>query len=236
MNSTARPLPLLSPMQPPNNDLAAAGLWRNNLALVQLLALCPLLAVTTSVVNGLALGLATTGVLVVTNTVVSLLRRALIPSLRIPLSLLVIASLVTCVDLLTHAVLDDLHEVLGLFIPLIVTNCGVLAQAQTVASRRPVLESLLSGLATGVGFLGVLVTLGALREVLGHGTLLAGMPLLAGEWSAGLRIDLPFDGMLVAVLPPGAFFGMALLLALRNRLTRAHEVRTAPAPAGETPR
>jgi electron transport complex protein RnfE len=229
-------------MQAPNNDLrdaAAAGLWRNNLALVQLLALCPLLAVTTSVVNGLALGLATTGVLVVTNTVVSILRRALVPSVRIPLFVLIIASLVTCVDLLTHAVLDELHEVLGLFIPLIVTNCGVLAQAETVASRRPVVESFLSGLATGLGFLGVLVMLGALREVLGRGTLLAGMPMLAGEWSTALRIDLPFSGMLVAILPPGAFFGMALLLALRNRLARAAARPATPTPAGagaETPR
>lgn len=227
MSSTVRPQPP-SPMQPPNNDLgaAAAGLWRNNVALVQLLALCPLLAVTTSAVNGLALGLATTGVLAVSNTVVSLLRRALIPSVRIPLFVLIVASLVTCVDLLTHAVFDDLHEMLGIFIPLIVTNCGILAQAETVASRRPVLESLLSALATGFGFLGVLVTLGALREAFGRGSLLADMPMLAGDWSAALRIDLPFDGMLVAILPPGAFFGMAVILALRNRVTRA----------GETPR
>jgi len=228
-------------MQPPNNDLrgpAGTGLWRNNVALVQLLALCPLLAVTTSVVNGVALGVATTAVLLVTNAVFSLLRGALIPRVRVPLFLLVIASLVTCVDLLSHAVLDDLHEVLGLFIPLIVTNCALLAQAESVASRRPVAESLLSGLATGGGFLGVLVLLGALREALGRGTLLAGAPMLAGEWSAALRIDLPFNGMLVAILPPGAFFGMAALLALRNRLTRVHElpVTSSAAPTADTPR
>ena len=214
-------------------------MWHDNLALVQLLALCPLLAVTTSVVNGVALGLATTAVLLVTNTLFSLLRNALTPSVRIPLFVVVIASLVTCVDLLSHAVLDDLHEVLGLFIPLIVTNCGLLAQAEAVASRRPVVESLLSGLATGVGFLGVLVLLGALREALGHGTLLADAPMLAGEWSAALRIDLPFSGMLVAILPPGAFFGMALLLALRNRLTRAHALQATPplaAPTADSPR
>jgi electron transport complex protein RnfE len=220
-------------MQAPNSTLssvAAAGVWHNNVALVQLLALCPLLAVTTSAVNGLALGLATTAVLVVANTIISLLRRVLLPSVRIPLFVLLIAALVTCIDLLTHAVLDDLHEALGLFIPLIVVNCGVLAQAETVASRRPVIESLLSGLATGLGFLGVLVTLGALREALGRGTLLGGLPMLAGDWSAALRLDLPFDGMLVAVLPPGAFFGMALLLALRTRLTRMPEEPPTPAP------
>jgi electron transport complex protein RnfE len=200
--------------------VAANGFWRNNLALVQLLGLCPLLAVTTSVVNGLALGLATAGALTIANTVISMMRRALIPFVRIPLFVLIIAALVTCIDLLTNAMLDDLHQILGLFIPLIVTNCALLAQAETVASRRPVFEALLSGLATGLGFLAVLVALGALRELFGHGTLFAGMPMLAGPGSAALELDLPFDGMLVAILPPGAFFGMAALLALRNWLTR----------------
>jgi electron transport complex protein RnfE len=214
-----------------------AGLWHNNLALVQLLGLCPLLAVTTSVVNGLALGAATTAVLTLTNAVISMMRRALLPIVRIPLFVLIIASLVTCIDLLTNALLDQLHEVLGLFIPLIVTNCAMLAQAETVASRRPVGTAALSGFATGVGFLCVLVTLGALREILGHGTLLAGMPMLAGDATAWLKIQFPFDGMLVAVLPPGAFFGMALLLAARNYLTREREPvsrskrATAPEPA-----
>jgi electron transport complex protein RnfE len=200
----------------------ADGLWRNNLALVQLLGLCPLLAVTTTLVNGLALGLATTAVLTMTNAVISMLRKALIPVVRIPLFVLIIASLVTCVDLLTNALLDDLHLVLGLFIPLIVTNCAVLAQAETVASRRPVGAATLSGFATGLGFLGVLAALGALRELFGQGTIFANFPLLFGERAAGLRVELPFDGMLVAVLPPGAFFGMALLLAVRTLLTRKH--------------
>jgi len=215
---------------PSSNDLrtvVATGFWRQNLALVQLLGLCPLLAVTTSVVNGLALGLATTGVLTITNTVISMMRGALIPFVRIPLFVLIVAALVTCVDLLTNAVLDDLHQALGLFIPLIVTNCAVLAQAETVASRRPVGEALLTGLATGFGFLTVLVLLGAMRELLGHGTLFAGLPMLVGERAARLQLRLPYDGMLVAVLPPGAFFGMALLIALRNRLTQ--ERRAAPA-------
>lgn len=227
----------------PTNDAASnlrtvvtAGFWRNNMALVQMLGLCPLLAVTTSVVNGLALGLATAGVLTLTNTVISMMRRALIPFVRIPLFVLIIAALVTCIDLLTNALLDDLHQILGLFIPLIVTNCAVLAQAETVASRRPVGEALLTGLATGLGFLAVLVLLGGLREFLGHGTLFAGMPLLAGERTAWLEVRLPFQGMLVAILPPGAFFGMAALLALRNRLTRerAAPARAAAAEAAES--
>jgi H+/Na+-translocating ferredoxin:NAD+ oxidoreductase subunit E len=211
-------------MQSPTDDfraVTAAGLWHDNVALVQLLGLCPLLAVTTSIVNGLALGLATTAVLTLTNCVISMMRRALLPNLRIPLFVLIIASLVTCIDLLSNALLDELHQTLGLFIPLIVTNCAILAQAETVASRRPVIVATLSGLATGIGFLAVLVALGALRELAGHGTLFAGMPLLAGDGTAWLQLDLPFEGILVAVLPPGAFFGMAALLALRNLATRS---------------
>jgi electron transport complex protein RnfE len=149
-----------------------------------------------------------------------------VPLVRIPLFVLIIASLVTCIDLLTNALLDELHVVLGLFIPLIVTNCAVLAQAETVASRRPVGQAAVTGFATGLGFVGVLATLGALRELFGQGTLFAGLPLIAGERAAPLTIDLPFDGMLVALLPPGAFFGMAALLALRKLVTREPE----PAP------
>lgn len=194
------------------------GLWRNNAALVQMLGLCPLLAVTTTVVNGLTLGLATAAVVTVTNTVISLMRGALVPVVRIPLFVLIIASLVTCVDLVTNALLFELHEILGLFIPLIITNCAILAQAETVASRRPVLVSAASGFATGLGFLFVLVTLGALRELLGNGTLLSGFAMLVGERASSWVVDFPFEGMLVAVLPPGAFFGLAGLLALRNAI------------------
>jgi Na+-translocating ferredoxin:NAD+ oxidoreductase subunit E len=204
-----------------------AGLWSSNPALVQLLGLCPLLAVTTTVVNGLALGVATTAVLVVTNAVISMMRRSLVPIVRIPLFVLIIASLVTCIDLLTNAYLHDLHEVLGLFIPLIITNCAILAQAETVASRRPVWISACSGLATGLGFCLVLVALGALREVVGQGTLFAGTSLIVGGEDF-MRIDLPFNGMLAAVLPPGAFFGLAALLALRNMIVREPEPSRLP--------
>jgi electron transport complex protein RnfE len=210
----------------------AAGLWRDNVALVQLLGLCPLLAITTSVVNGLALGLASAAVLVVSNAIVALTRRALVPAARIPLYVLIVASLVTCIDLLSNALLDDLHESLGLFIPLIVTNCALLAQAETVATRKPVGAALLEGVATGLGFIAVLVALGGLRELLGHGTLLAGMSTLAGGGTAWIQLQLPIHGMLVAILPPGAFFGVAALIALRNWLGRE---RLAPvaAPAAE---
>ena len=207
------------------------GLWRNNPALVQLLGLCPLLAITTTFINGLALGLATTAVLVATNSIISLIRGALAPGVRILVFVLIIASLVTTVDLLMNAFLHELHYVLGLFIPLIVTNCAILAQAETVASRRPVGEAALAGLGCGLGFAAVLVILGAVREIAGQGTLFSGVDLLLGERAASLRVDLPFDGILIALLPPGAFFGLALLVALKNRLSQ-HAGR---APAEPTP-
>ncbi len=222
MTSTARQRKLRSTdMNPSSSNLRTVvvdGLWRNNLTFVQLLGLSPLLAVTTSAVNGLALGLATAAVLLVTNIVISLVRHVVVPAWRVPLFVLVAAALVTAIDLLSNALFDDLHEALGLFIALIVANCALVAQAESVASRRPVVEAALSGLATGLGALGVLVLLGALRELLGHGTLFAGMPMLFGPGAAGFALKLPFSGMLIAVLPPGAFFGMAALLALRARL------------------
>jgi electron transport complex protein RnfE len=196
---------------------------------VLLLGLCPLFAVTTSVVNGLALGLATAAVLTIATFVVSLTRAALLSAVRFPLFLLIVAALVTCIDLLTNALRSDLHESLGVFIPLIVANSALVAHARTVASVRPVGQATLASLATGAGFVLVLVVLGALREILGHGTLFAGMPLLTGGSGAGLAVHLPFGGMLVAVLPPGAFFGMALLLALRKAVAREPAV-----PAGQS--
>ena len=206
--------------------LLADGFWRNNVALAQLLGLCPLLAITTTLVNGLALGLATTAVLIATNSIVSLIRRALVPSVRILVFVLIIASLVTTVDLLTNAFFHDLHEILGLFIPLIITNCAILAQAETVASQRSIGEAALAGMAAGLGFATVLIVLGAFRELLGLGTLFSGLELLFGDGASGVELSLPFDGMLAFVLPPGAFFGLALLIALRNYLRTAPEAQT----------
>lgn len=195
-----------------------AGLWRNNPALVQLLGICPLLAVTTTVINGLALGIATTIVIVLSNALVSLVRRWLLPPVRILIFVLVIASLVTVIDLLSNAYFHDLHQVLGLFIPLIVTNCAILGQAETVASRQPFGVAVLAGFGTGLGFLAVLVALGGLRELIGRGTLLAGLGLLVGDAAGPGPIELPMTGLLVVALPPGAFFGLALLVAAKNFL------------------
>ncbi len=211
---------------------AAAPLWRDNMALVQLLGLCPLLAMTTTVVTGLALGLASAAVIVITSTAMSTLRSVLVPAARLTLAMLILAALVTTLDLLSQALLYDLHERLGIFLPLIVVNSGVLAHAENVAARRGVGFTFVSALATGLGFLLAFLALGALREALGSGTLLAGIEAVGGDGSRALALKLPFDGVLVAVLPPGAFLCMALLLALRNRLARA-----APRnDAGEAPR
>ena len=196
---------------------AIAPLWRDNLALAQLLGLCPLLAVTTTVVNGVALGLASAAVVVIASTAMSALKRALKPAARLPVALLILATLVTVVDLFSEALFYDLHGKLGIFIPLIVVNSGLLVHAENVASRRSVGFTFLSALATGLGFLLAFLALGALREIVGHGTLLSVIELLAGEGYRGMTLELPTGGMLVAILPPGAFFGMGLLLALRNQ-------------------
>jgi electron transport complex protein RnfE len=211
---------------------ATAPLLRNNMALAQLLGLCPLLAVTTTVVNGLALGLASAAVVIVSSTTMSLLRSVLLPTVRVPLTLLILASLVTGIDLLSEALFYDLHETLGLFVPLIVVNSGVLAHAESVASHRGVGFTMVSALATGLGFLFAMLSLGALREIFGRGSLFAQIEMLGGESASWITLDLPFDGMLVAALPPGAFFGIATLLALRNWVT-ARRAPGANAPAGE---
>ena len=196
--------------------LIADGLWSKNPALIQLLGICPLLAITTTLVNGLALGLATTVVLICTNSIVSLIRNALLPSVRILIFVMIISSLVTTVDLLTNAFFHDLHEILGLFIPLIITNCTILAQAESVASRNSLGKSIISGGSSGLGFTAVLVVLGGLREIIGRGSLFSGLDMLLGDSAANSFINFPFNGALVAILPPGAFFGLAILIALRN--------------------
>ena len=215
-------------------SLFADGFWRDNAAFAQLLGLCPLLAVTTTLVNGLALGIATTLVLIATNSVVSLIRGALVPSVRILIFVLIIASLVTTVDMLTNAFFHDLHRVLGLFIPLIITNCAILAQAESMASRHRIDQAALSGLATGLGFGAALVMLGGVREIVGSGTLFSRMEFLLGEAGRGMHLNLPHDGMLAAVLPPGAFFGLAALIAARNYFAdrkKADPSRREDAPA-----
>ncbi|MGT3275715.1 electron transport complex subunit E [Yersinia enterocolitica] len=196
-------------------DLLAQGLWKNNSALVQLLGLCPLLAVSSTATNALGLGLATTLVLVCTNTAVSALRRWVPNEIRIPIYVMIIASVVSTVQMLINAYAFGLYQSLGIFIPLIVTNCIVIGRAEAYAARNPVGLSALDGLAMGLGATCALFVLGSLREILGNGTLFDGADMLLGDWAKVLRIevlhlDSPF---LLAMLPPGAFIGLGLLLA-----------------------
>jgi len=204
------------------------GLWDNNPGLVQLLGLCPLLAVTGTAVNGLGLGLATLFVLVISNLAVSAMRGIISPEIRIPVFVLVIATLVTVVDLVMQAWFSSLSQTLGIFIPLIVTNCTILGRAEAFASRRPVGDAVIDGLAQGTGFAAVLIVLEAGREVIGHGTLMADAHLLLGDWARALEITLlpQQTGLLLAVLPPGAFIGLGLMVAARNRIIRDRRART----------
>ncbi|MDX1677027.1 electron transport complex subunit E [Arsukibacterium sp.] len=199
-------------------ELAVQGLWRNNPGLVQLLGLCPLLAVTGTVTNALGLGLATLLVLLGSNIVVSMVRSVVPAEIRIPVFVLIIASFVTVVQLLMNAFTFGLYQSLGIFIPLIVTNCAIIGRAEAFASKNAVLPSAIDALMMGLGFMLVLVALGAMREILGQGTLFDGADLLLGDWAAVLRIELfQLDTQfLLAILPPGAFIGMGLLIALKN--------------------
>lgn len=213
-------------------EIAVQGLWKNNPGLVQLLGLCPLLAVTTSAVNGLGLGIATTVVLVGSNLIVSLIRNQVRQEIRIPVFVVIIASLVTAVELGMNAWFHDLYRVLGIFIPLIVTNCAIIGRAEAYASRHGPLLAAADGLMMGAGFCGVLVILGAARELLGQGTLFAGAHMMLGT-GADITIRLADGGFLLALLPPGAFIGLGLLVALKNVIDRRLQSRR-PAEAPQT--
>ena len=222
---------------PSYTHILKEGLWLNNPGTVQLLGLCPLLAVTTTVINGLGLGLATTLTLVASNVIVSLIRRLVRPEIRIPVFVLIIASIVTVIELAMNAWLHELYLILGIFIPLIVTNCAIIGRAESFASRHTVDRALLDGLAVGVGFTLVLVILGGMRELIGQGTLLAQAHLMFGEFGNQLEIILLKDyrGFLLAILPPGAFLGLGFLIAGINIINARREKRAAikSAPAAQ---
>jgi len=194
------------------------GLWNNNVALVQLLGLCPLLAVTGTIINGLGLGIATLITLVLSNSIVSLIRPWLKSEIRIPVFVLIIASIVTTIELMMNAWFHDLYLILGIFIPLIVTNCSIIARAEAFASRNNLLDSALDGFMMGLGFTLVLIVLGGMRELIGFGTLFANAQLMFGSIGESMTITLSdsYPGFLLAVLPPGAFIGLGLLIALKN--------------------
>ena len=210
------------------------GMWTQNTGFVALLGLCPLLAVSSSVVNGLGLGLATTLVLLTSNVAVSLIRNLVRPEVRIPVFVMVIACVVTAVELAMHAFLPGLYTVLGIFIPLIVTNCCVIGRAEAFAFKNGVTKAAVDGIATGLGFLLALVLLGALREAVGQGTLFAQADLLFGEFGKGLTLHLidGYRGFLLAILPPGAFIGLGCLIAVKNVLDARAKRRAEARPVG----
>ena len=209
-------------------DISLQGLWKNNPALVQLLGLCPLLAVTATFINGLGLGLATTLVLIGSNVTVSLVRNIVRNEIRIPIFVMIIAAFVTIVQLLMNAFTYELYLALGIFIPLIVTHCAIIGRAEAFASKNAPGAAAFDGLMMGMGFTVVLVLLGAIREILGAGTLFAGanrlFGALADNWTITLfNTDSPF---LLAILPPGAFLAMGLLIAIKNSIDASLEKRS----------
>ncbi len=213
------------------------GLWDNNVVFAQMLALCPLLAVTGTATNGLGMGLATTAVLVSSNMLISSLRRFISPEVRIPVYIVFIATLVTLVDMSLNAWAHELYKVLGLFIALIVVNCAILGRAESFAAKNPVGASALDGLMMGLGFTFALVTIGGVREVLGSGSLFANAHLLLGESFAFLELVIipEYRGFLLMILPPGGFMAVGFLLAgkrtLDNRRAARADMKAAPEPS-----
>ncbi|MEJ2609101.1 MAG: electron transport complex subunit E [Candidatus Thiodiazotropha sp.] len=202
-------------------QLIIDGLWHNNQALVALLGLCPLLAVSNSAINGLGLGIATTVVLVASNGTVSLIRNLVRPEVRLPVFVMVIASFVTAIELSMNAYFHELHKILGIFIPLIVTNCTIIGRAEAFASKNNLRRSLVDGLSIGIGFTLVLFTLGGMRELIGQGTLFDQAHLMFGEAARGLTLKIEdFPGMLIAILPPGAFIGLGLMIMVKNLIDK----------------
>lgn len=200
-------------------EITKNGLWTSNPALVQLLGLCPLLAVTGSVVNAMGLGLATMLVLVGSNLAVSIIRNAVSDAVKLPAFVMIIASFTTCTELLMQAFTFELYQILGIFIPLIVTNCVILGRADAFACKNKILPSVVDGFMMSLGFLIVLILIGAIREVIGSGTLFSNMQLLFGESARSWQLNLfgeNYKGFLVAVLPPGAFIVAGMLIALKN--------------------
>jgi electron transport complex protein RnfE len=200
--------------------IALDGFWKQNPGVVQLLGLCPTLAVTTSVINGLSLGIATAIVMALSNASVSPIRKFIPTEIRVPVFILIIAALVTVIDFSIHAFIQPLYKALGIFIPLIVTNCIVLARVESFAAKNKTTPSFFDGLFMGLGLAMVLTFLGALRELFGKGTLLSGIDLILGPSANNLVIHFfsDYQGFLLAILPTGAFIGLACLIALKNRI------------------
>lgn len=203
---------------PSIRQLAAQGLWKNNPALVQVLGLCPTLAVTTTATNALGMGLSTLLVLAMSNFCISLFRHWTPSEIRIPVYVLLIAALVTCLQLFLNAYFINLYQSLGIFIALIVTNCIIVGRAEAFANKHNPLLAMVDGIMMGAGFTLTLFVLGAIREVIGQGTLFAGADHMFGSWAASLTVQVMSvdHTILLAILPPGAFLVLGMLIALKN--------------------
>ncbi|WP_047551188.1 electron transport complex subunit E [Methylotenera sp. G11] len=199
-------------------EITVNALWKQNPGVVQLLGLCPTLAVTTTAVNGISLGLATALVMAASNGAVSPVRKLVPSEIRVPVFILVIAALVSIIDMSINAFAQPLHKVLGIFIPLIVVNCIVLARVESFAAKNTFVPSVLDGFMMGIGGTLVLGLLGGVREIFGKGTLFSGLDLVFGPAAKQfvLTVVPDYHGFLLAVLPPGAFLGLGMLVALRN--------------------
>ena len=221
----------MSPQQ--FREISWNGLWKQNPGLAQLLGLCPILAISTSMVNAVSLGLATILVMAVANLAVSALRNFIPYEIRIPVFILIIAALVTVVDLSFNAFFHDLYLVLGIFIPLIVTNCIVLARVEAFAAKNDPLTSTIDGVMMGIGLVWVLGVLGAIRELIGAGTLLSGIEMIIPGASAISVFGDDYPGFLISILPPGAFFALGMLIAAFNAINAhlAARARRRPPPA-----
>ena len=218
-------------------ELTWQGLWKNNPGLVQLLGLCPLLAVTSTLTNALGMGIATIAVMVGSNGTISLVRQWIPKEIRIPIFVMIIAAFVTCVQLLFNAYAYGLYQSLGIFLPLIVTNCIIIGRAEAYASKNTLLPSIYDGFIMGLGFTIVLLLLGSVREFLGQGTLFDGAHLLLGDWATVLRIEIVKidQSFLFIMLPPGAFVVLGFIIALKNALNSKVESVFEPPVESEKP-
>jgi len=216
-------------------EIANNGIWKQNTGLVQMLGLCPILAISTNIVNAVSLGLATILVMAISNLAVAGLRNFIPYEIRIPIFILIIAALVTGVDLLFNAYLHSLYLVLGIFIPLIVTNCIVLARVEAFAAKNSVWASMVDGIAMGIGLVWVLALLGALREFIGAGTLFSGIEMVIPGLAGWQILPADYPGFLLAILPPGAFILLGCLIAGKNWLDARAQQRARLRPAPQTP-
>ncbi|MEE8059083.1 MAG: electron transport complex subunit E [Pseudomonadales bacterium] len=209
-------------------ELSINGLWKNNPAIVQLLGLCPLLAVTGSVINAIGMGLATMMVLTLSNLCVSLIRGVVSDAIRLPAFVMVIAATVTCIELLMQAYVYKLFQILGIFLPLITTNCVILGRADAFASKNRMLPAMYDGFIMGMGFTLILIFLGALRELAGTGALFSNMDLLFGEAAKNWKVVIfsDYKQFLLAILPPGAFIFTGLIIAMKNIIDAQVKERT----------